>query len=344
MNLIIALLLCLSVSEVKAENWKLLFGLRGEWKFELGDDMKRAEQRYDDSKWENMYAPSPWENEGFPGYDGYAWYRKHFKSSPDWQSKTLALHLGNIDDVDEVYLNGHLIGSHGLFPPDYVTAYNENRIYTFSSAYLSPNGDNVIAIRVYDQELSGGIMRGRLGVYEDGDAIKLDVQLLAKWKFTTGDSVNWKEPRYSDTHWDNILVPSLWEAQGYREYDGFGWYRVHFRVPSNLLEQRLILLLGKIDDFDETYLNGMKIGSTGSMKSRDEQIPGSEAYLQPRAYIIPSEYLRANQDNVLAVRVYDGFKDGGIYAGPIGIVTREKFTKWQKKQKSPENFFDWLFR
>ncbi len=344
LTVFIALLLSFSASEMKAENWNLLFGLRGEWKFELGDDMKHSEPRYDDSKWETIYAPSSWEDEGFPGYDGYAWYRKHFKSSPDWEKKTLALHLGNIDDVDEVYLNGHLIGSHGLFPPDYVTAYNENRVYTFSSAYLSPNGDNVIAIRVYDQELSGGILRGRLGVYEDVDAIQLDVQLSTAWKFKTGDSANWKETRYSDNHWEKIIVPSFWEARDYREYDGFGWYRITFRVPSNLLEQRLILLLGKIDDFDETFLNGMKIGSTGNMKSRDVQIPGSDAYLQQRAYSIPSDYLRANQENVLAVRVYDGFKDGGIYSRPIGIVTRDKFTKWQKRKKSPENIFDWLFR
>ncbi|MBI5215267.1 MAG: beta galactosidase jelly roll domain-containing protein [Ignavibacteriae bacterium] len=344
MNFIIILLICLSVHEAKAENWKQLFGLRGEWKIELGDDMKRAEQHYDDSKWENIYAPSPWEDEGFPGYDGYAWYRKHFKSSSDWEKKTLALHLGNIDDVDEVYLNGQLIGSHGVFPPDYVTAYSEVRVYTFSSAYLSPDGDNVIAIRVYDRELSGGIMRGRLGVYEDVDAIQLNVQLSAAWKFKTGDSANWKEPHYNDSQWDKIIVPSFWEAHGYKEYDGFGWYRIKFKVPSNLPEQRLILLLGKIDDFDEAFLNGMKIGSTGNMKSRDEQIPGSDAYLQLRSYIIPSEVLRANQENVLAVRVYDGFKDGGMYTGPIGIVTRDKFTKWQKRNKSPESIFDWLFR
>ena len=30
-----------------------------------------------------------------------------------------SLFLGNIDDVDEVYLNGHKIGFSGTFPPKY---------------------------------------------------------------------------------------------------------------------------------------------------------------------------------------------------------------------------------
>ncbi|TAK59606.1 MAG: glycoside hydrolase, partial [Bacteroidetes bacterium] len=326
------------------ENWKLLFGLRGEWKFEIGDDMKRAESRYDDSKWETIYAPSAWEDEGFPGYDGYAWYRKHFRSTSEWNTKSLALLLGNIDDVDEVYLNGHLIGSRGLFPPEYITAYNEDRVYPFSAAYLNSNGDNLIAIRVYDQELSGGILRGRLGVYEDVDAVRIDIQLQAEWKFKTGDDIERKEPEYDDSKWERIIVPSFWEAAGFRDYDGFAWYRVKFRVPSRFSDERLILLVGKIDDFDETYLNGEKIGKTGTMVSRERDIPGSDAYQKLRAYMIPMNCLRPNQENVLAVRVFDGFKDGGIYAGPIGIVTREKFFQWQKKGKKTEDFFDWLFR
>ena len=44
--------------------------------------------------------------------------------------------------------------------------------------------------------------------------------------------------------------------------------------------------------------------------------------------------------NLLSVRVYDGKIYGGIYDGPIGITTRKRFQKWQKKKKS---FFDFIF-
>jgi sialate O-acetylesterase len=140
-------------------------------------------------------------------------------------------------------------------------------------------------------------------------------------------------------------VPSYWESQGYKDYDGFAWYRVRFRLPADLQDRRVILLLGKIDDFDETYLNGHKIGHTGTMESRSKDIPGSEAYQQLRAYILPPDDINRNGENVLAVRVYDGYRDGGIYAGPIGIVTQEKYVKWNnRKQHQKENFLEWLFR
>jgi hypothetical protein len=326
-----------------AQNWKLMFDLRGQWKFEIGDDKQRAEPGFDDSHWESIDAPAPWEDEGFPGYDGYAWYRKHFRSSSDWNEKSLAFHLGNIDDVDEVYLNGHLVGSTGSFPPHYSTAYDIDRIYPFPAEYLDPSGDNVVAVRVFDQELSGGILRGKLGVYEDLYALRVDLHLPGVWKFATGDDPAWKDIQCDDSRWKQIHVPAYWETQGYPEYDGFAWYRVLCRIPKDLADQHLVLLLGKIDDFDETYLNGIKVGATGAMERREQEIPGSDAYRQLRAYTLPPGCLRADGENVIAVRVYDGYKDGGIYSGPIGFVTRENFLRWQHQQKRSGRFLDWFF-
>jgi len=336
------LLLISPLCSANAENWKQLADLRGQWKFEIGDDMHRAEPGFDDRNWESIYAPAAWEDEGFPGYDGYAWYRKHFRSSVDWKGKALALHLGNIDDVDEVYLNGHLIGTTGSFPPKYSTAYDIFRIYNFPPEYLSPEGDNVVAVRVYDQELSGGILRGKLGVYEDRNALRVDLQFTQVWKFKTGDDPAWKDPNFDDSQWKSVVVPSFWENQGYSGYDGFAWYRVKFRVPDGLSSQKLVLLLGKIDDFDESFLNGEKIGHTGTMETRETDIPGSDAYRQLRAYIIPPGLLRASEENVIAIRVYDGYRDGGLYSGPIGIITRDKYRKWTEQQKGSSDFIDWL--
>jgi sialate O-acetylesterase len=342
--IVIGIILLCAASSAYAEDWRILFNLKGDWKFEIGDNAARAAANFDDSRWEVIHAPSAWENEGFPGYDGYAWYRKHFRSGSDWKSVNLALHLGAIDDVDEVYLNGRRIGSTGTFPPRYSTAYSVERIYRFSPEYLSPGGDNVIAVRVYDHELSGGILRGNLGVYEDHAALTPDVPLASGWKFTTGDDEKWSRPDFDDHAWRPITVPAFWEQEGFEEYDGFGWYRITFRVPANLADEKLILLLGKIDDFDETFLNGERIGKTGSMEARTKDIPGSDSYTQTRAYVIPTDLLNPSGVNVIAVRVYDGYRDGGIYAGPIGVITKDKYRRWQNKQKRSWDIFDWLFR
>lgn len=332
----------------RAEDRKLLLDLRGEWKFQVGDDLRWSDAGFDDKKWDQIFVPSPWEDEGFPGYDGYAWYRKHFQAAPDWRGKTLLIDLGNVDDVDEVYLNGRFIGFSGSFPPRYHTAYDVSRRYPVLDSYLNFSGDNVIAVRVFDAEQAGGIIRGRVGIYYDAGAPGPKVPLVGNWKFMTGDNMGWKDVDFDDTHWKNVTVPAAWETQGFRDYDGFGWYRTRFRIPTSIVDQQLVMLLGKIDDLDETYLNGERIGRTGSFPSHKLPAPTGDEWVQVRAYAIPPNLLRQNQENVLAVRVYDAMLQGGIYDGPIGIVSREQYIEWEETvRRSFEDewrFFDKLFK
>jgi hypothetical protein len=70
-----------------AQEQRMIEDLRGTWKFQIGDDQRWADPSFNDEKWDNIFAPSPWENEGYPGYDGYAWYRKRFVAQEDWQGK-----------------------------------------------------------------------------------------------------------------------------------------------------------------------------------------------------------------------------------------------------------------
>lgn len=325
-----------------AQDWNLLFGLEGEWRFEIGDNMSWRERDFDDSKWAVVHAPREWEDEGFPGYDGYAWYRKHFQAQESWRGKSLFLHLGTIDDVDEVYVNGTLIGRTGSFWPDYQTAYSSSREYPLPESYLRIPGDNVIAVRVYDEHLSGGIVGGPLGVFADMAALRPEIDLAGKWHFKPGDDMRWKEPTFDERSWEKMLVPAYWELHGHTSLDGYAWYRLRFTVPSDLADKRLILVLGNIDDFDETYLNGDLIGRTGTM-GRVLPAGGSDDYLKLRAYTIPANKLLFGKENVLAVRVFDGFRDGGIYRGPIGIVTRDRYIKWERQtRRSKRSFFDWL--
>ena len=83
------------------------------------------------------------------------------------------------------------------------------------------------------------------------------------WKFTTGDNADYAKPDFNDEAWKTIRVDTFWERQGYDKYDGIAWYRVHVVLPSSLKEknqllQAVQLLVGRIDDADETYFNGIK--------------------------------------------------------------------------------------
>ena len=117
-----------------AQEWKLLVDFRGQWKFTLGDNFRWAEVKTDDSKWDEIFVPSNWEDEGYPGYDGYAWYRKHFRLSSDMRNIPLYFHMGYVDDVSEIYINGHFVSFSGSFPPDYQTAYSIEQKFSVPKA------------------------------------------------------------------------------------------------------------------------------------------------------------------------------------------------------------------
>ena len=331
---------------VQGQNWDKVVNLKGSWKFSIGDDMNWSKPDYDDNDWESIKAPSMWEDQGYNGYDGFAWYRKHFKVWGSVNGKYLSLHLGRIDDVDQVYVNGHLIGASGTFPPHYKTAYSAWREYYIPDNLLYTDRDNVIAVRVYDSQMGGGIVEGDLGLFEKENTLRLDVNLDGEWKFKTGDNMGWKDEKLDDQKWPNIFVPGYWETQGYPDYDGFAWYRKKFYANDDLAKKKLVLVMGRIDDLDEVYLNGKLIGSTGNMNDEPINYNSYDEYQKFRGYYIPDGLIAANKENTIAVRVYYGYNVGGIYDGPIGFIAQDKYTRFWKEQSKhvrKNNFWKWLF-
>ena len=328
--------LFLAVLSVKAQDMEKIVDLNGSWRFEVGDDTAWAAPSFDDSDWQNIRVPAYWEDQGYPGYDGWAWYRTRFFLSEGYRYAALYIHLGRIDDVDEVYVNGHFIAFSGLPPPGYITAYADARWYYVPYEYLNFDSPNILAVRVYDNEMGGGIIRGDIGIYRQINYLVPDQSLRGAWKLRPGDLQEWKQPSYNDSNWASALVPSYWETQGLREYDGFGWYRRSFTLDESLENGRLVLLLGKIDDVEEVWLNGRRIGKTGSMPEEGGNFIGSDTYSQLRAYFIPRNLLSHGSENVIAVRVYDGFLHGGIYQGPVGLVRQDRFRAWQERREAQE--------
>ena len=318
----------------KSETEKLILDLSSLWKFSLGDDIKWKEKTFNDENWEKVYVPSSWENQGFQGYDGYAWYRKSFKITPDLAAKDLYLVLGYVDDVDQTFINGNLIGVSGGFPNDYRTAYNAFRKYYIPKEFLNYNVENIIAVRVYDDELEGGIMSGRVGLYTYDGGFEPDVNLSGIWDFKTGDDSSFLKNEKIVANSVKLMVPAHWDIQGYNDYDGFGWYKKTFILPKEFSGESMILLLGKIDDIDQTFVNGILVGSTG--KWNFESIPiefnKNEEYRVNRVYSVPEKLLKFDKINTVVVRVYDGFRMGGIYEGPIGLITQSNYKKYFNKK------------
>lgn len=311
-------------------NWSFGIGiqdeisLKGKWKFNVGDNPAWAMPNYNDSGWEEINAPGNWESQGFRKYDGHAWYRK--KITPDLKNanRIITLELGYIDDVDEVFINGVKVGQTGSFPPEFSTGFKTNRKYLIPNHLLKFGEENTIAIRVYDAILNGGIVEGNLRMYFQENDLPFDINLAGEWFFNTGKEVD-------SIHKRSIIVPGLWENQGFYNYDGYGVYSISFFAPENLKSERLVFMAGRIDDVDKVYINGKFVGSTGKY---DEQI-GENNHLEFRNYFIPDGLIWPGENNTIEIKVWDERWDGGIVEGPIGIITQDKFRNyWMAKRRN----------
>jgi hypothetical protein len=148
------------------------------------------------------------------------------------------------------------------------------------------------------------------------------INIPQTWKFHTGDQSTWSAPGFNDASWETIKVGSPWELQGHTDYDGFAWYRVKVVIPSSLktnsyLKGDLKIALGKIDDGDETFLNGKIIGQNAELGGSIEEGNWDVS----RTYRIPlnDPAIHWDAENVIAVRVYDHSGNGGMYEGPYSV-------------------------
>ena len=140
--------------------------LEGMWRFHTDPDLKGdqegwAQPGYDDSTWRTLRAPGLWEPQGIMetragatpnqyDYDGVAWYRLRFTVPGAWANKTLELRLGIIDDEDQTYLNGKLIG-------ETQQGAQKRRSYAVPNELIQSGKENVLVIRVKDGGGPGGI-------------------------------------------------------------------------------------------------------------------------------------------------------------------------------------------
>lgn len=139
-------------------------------KFRVGDDASWAGINVDESSWRNISNTSTWTAQGVKCENGFGWYRYHVnipKSLLEMSDlkETVDFKMGKIDDADEVYLNGKLIGKTGKFPSDaggYQSQWSKPRLYSVkvNSGLIKWDADNVLAVRVYNAGDPGGMFQG----------------------------------------------------------------------------------------------------------------------------------------------------------------------------------------
>jgi hypothetical protein len=122
---------------------------------------------FDDSRWRPIEVPGTWESQRpeLADYNGIFWYRKELELPVLPEDAELVLSMGAVDDEDWTYLNGELIGS--------ITAETHEQHWAAARRYVLPKGAlrpgrNVLAVRVRDTYMGGGIVRGPASIQAPG--------------------------------------------------------------------------------------------------------------------------------------------------------------------------------
>lgn len=152
---------------------------------------------------------------------------------------------------------------------------------------------------------------------------------FSKAKFHVGDNMEWGKLSADDSQWRTLSVLSTWSGQGVSNPNNYAWYRIKFVLPESMrtagdVKNVLRFDMGKIDDADETYLNGVLIGKTGRMPADKGGYSG--AFDTHRLYVVNTEKVPVNwgKENVLAVRVYNGGEPGGMFGGQVVVTVPSK--------------------
>ncbi|WP_374501031.1 sialate O-acetylesterase [Pseudoxanthomonas sp.] len=147
---------------------------------------------------------------------------------------------------------------------------------------------------------------------------------LARWTSWPADDTAWEKRDLDTRDWVPITVPSLWEKTGWNGLDGVAWYRATFTLTAEEAAAGATLGVGRIDDSDITWVNGVQVGETRMQ------------YNQPRRYRVPASALRAGV-NHMAVRVSDFGGGGGIHGEPAEVFV-------QPAGGNARPLADWSFR
>lgn len=139
----------------------------------------------------------------------------------------------------------------------------------------------------------------------------------------------WADPAHNTADWKTMSQPQNWEFNELKQVDGAVWFRREFVLPAEAAKRGATISLGPIDESDQVWVNGQKIGET-----LNDNKPN-------RTYAAPANALREG-NNSLVVRIEDYGGRGGFYGHPEQMAVESgKFRstlagRWQYQIGTPD--------
>jgi len=121
----------------------------------------------------------------------------------------------------------------------------------------------------------------------------------AEWQNICFNDKAAADPCFNDSKWSTSNLPGRFDLLPSGEFDGAIWFRKTFEVQD--ITTDYVLKIDAIDDFDETFINGKKVGG----------LSGQGAANAPRIMTIPGTLLHVGI-NTIAIRAIDTGGPGTI--------------------------------
>lgn len=132
-------------------------------------------------------------------------------------------------------------------------------------------------------------------------------------------TAGWESQDFDDAKWKTISLPGETgkAIPAYANKDGAFWFRRTFDAPTDYTTKTLLLKLGPVDDFDDIWINGTRIGGIAK--------DAKDGWSKPREYKIRPGLLNPGK-NTIAVRCFDQFGGGGFTASSPDAMQLELAT------------------
>jgi len=185
------------------ENWRF-----SPDKNNIGATEHWQSSQYDDSNWPLLSAGKRWEDQGYPGLDGIAWYRKTVNIPATWRGKDVWMKFGGVNDAFELFVNGKSTSFFG----EANISFASKPCFSLISSYLEYGKTNQIAVKVNDWGNSGGLWRSPILLTTDKTKVENILGPISKTQYTPeslGYQLFWEDPFDGDK-----LDPEKWAVRG----------------------------------------------------------------------------------------------------------------------------------
>lgn len=254
--------------------------------------------------WKKMTAPGYWEVSALPGFDGIVWLQHEVDIPADMAGQMLMLKFSAIDDEDETYFNGKLVGKGA--------GYNTPRSYAVQGTDVKP-GKNVITVKVTDFGGEGGIAPGPASVVNavTGKAVSLE----GDWNLLVANDFSKMPPRPmqpTSSSYPSVLYNAMLAPLGDMPVQGVLWYQGCNNVGRDAQYEPLFQAL--INDWRKLWRKDMPFYFV--------QLAG---YLQPQAVQPESQWAALRNAQAKALKLENTGMATAIDLGhPTDIHPRNK--------------------